>query len=68
MDKEFTREELDKIDLLHNIAYDAIVAVLGYSPEWDIHFIAPVADAICNTIVENFGKTEMEIYPYRDSE
>lgn len=68
MERGLTDEQVDQIDHLQAISYRAMCEVLGYEPEWDIEWIGEISDVLCSIAITNFGKTEMEIYPYFDDE
>lgn len=70
MKRELTDAEVERIDLLHNETNEYLARIIpGYDPEnWDIDLIDRVAEAVWKEIEDKGWMTEMEFYPYRESE
>lgn len=66
--KELTDAQAEQVDLIHSIAYEAMHQLLGEDIEWNMEWIGEIADALTDVAIEYFGKTEMAIYPYIDTE
>lgn len=67
----FTDEELFKIDVVNNTAYNAVCNLLGLDPNtqelsWDMEWIGGLSDLLTEFICKNFDKNEQDVYPYRE--
>jgi hypothetical protein len=70
MYEEFTKLELEKMDIVDNACYDLIV---GFCPngledvDWNIEHISKIREALQEVLVDDMKlMTEMEFYPYRE--
>lgn len=72
MYEEFTKFELEKMDIVDNACYDLIVDFCPNGLEdvdWNIEHISKIREALQEVLVDDMKlMTEMEFYPYRDLE
>lgn len=66
--EEFTRAELEQLDLIDGIAYQAVCDLAGEQLEWDIEWIGQVSELLAEIVCKLTGKSEMEVYPYFEDE
>jgi|WetSurSiteA1Bulk_404760.scaffolds.fasta_scaffold99521_2 hypothetical protein len=66
----FTQIETERQDIVDNLIYCLIEDLIPETKqiEWDMEYIAQVRDVIKDIVVDELGlMTEMEFYPYRET-
>lgn len=70
LDEELTEKEMERIDTVHEEVFNFINRILpnGKKVKWDLDLIISVAEAVWRCLEDRNICTEMEFYPYRESE
>jgi hypothetical protein len=61
---DFTEAEEQRVDFLHNKAYDVMCELMGRELDWDMEWIGELCDDLCNHAVQFHGAKEEEFYPF----
>jgi hypothetical protein len=68
MDNQLTNAQIEQIDLVNTIAYNAMCTLLGRKLDWDMVWIGELSDCMVDIACFKFGKKEMDVYPYIDND
>lgn len=61
---ELTREQIDRLDFLHNTIHQMVEQVVGQEMDWDMELVGEISDLIEDYVVKHGIMTDMEFAPY----
>jgi len=62
--RELTDKQVEQVDAINGIAYNAMAELLEEDVEWNMEWIGEISDVLCDIAIRYFGKKEMDVYPY----
>lgn len=66
-ERELTNAQIDQIDHVQEVAYQAMCELLWKEPEWNMEWIGEISDALVAVACKYFDCKEEELYPHLEN-